>query len=179
MSRSTAANNRRRSSRDVATTKVLVVGQTPPPFHGQAFMIESFVTSELANVQLIHVRMKFSSHVNDLGRIRVSKILHLFGLVARIIYHRFADGVRILYYPPAGSYHVPMYRDIFILNCTRWLFDKTVFHFHAGGVSEMYDRLPAWQRWLYRRAFSAPMPPFGFPSSIPKTAGGSAQSAST
>ena len=70
MIRPSAANNRRRLSHDVAVTKVLVVGQTPPPFHGQAFMIEKLVTSELANVQLIHVRMNFSSHVNQVGRFR-------------------------------------------------------------------------------------------------------------
>jgi glycosyltransferase involved in cell wall biosynthesis len=152
MIRFSAANNRRQS-REVAVTKVLVVGQTPPPFHGQAFMIERLLTSGLANVQLIHVRMNFSAHVKECGRIRPSKFLHLFALIARIIYHRFVDGVRILYYPPSGSFRVPIYRDIVILICTRWLFDKTVFHFHAGGVSDMYDRLPKWQRWLYRRAY--------------------------
>jgi glycosyltransferase involved in cell wall biosynthesis len=138
---------------DGAATKVLVVGQTPPPLHGQAFMIKRLVTSELANVQLIHVRMNFSSHVNEVGRFRLSKVMHLFGLILRILYHRFADGVRVLYYPPGGTHRVPMYRDIVILNSTRWLFDKTVFHFHAGGVCEMYDRLPSWQRWMFRRAY--------------------------
>ena len=52
--------------------------------------------------------MGFSSHMNELGRVRISKILHLFGLIARIIYGRFADGVRILYYPPAGPERVPI-----------------------------------------------------------------------
>jgi glycosyltransferase involved in cell wall biosynthesis len=136
-----------------AAIKVLVVGQTPPPFHGQAFMIERLVKGKLDDLQLIHVRMEFSSHVNQVGRFHLLKIVHLFGLIARIIYHRFADGVRILYYPPAGSDLVPMYRDIALLVCTRWLFDKTIFHFHTGGVSEMHDRLPFWQRWLFRRAY--------------------------
>jgi hypothetical protein len=136
-----------------ATTKVLIVGQVPPPYFGQAIAIERLVNSKLADVQMIHVRMDFSSSMNEMGRFRVSKVLHMFSLVVQIIYHRFADGVQVLYYPPAGSYRVPMYRDIFILVCTRWLFDKTVFHFHAGGVSELYDQLPLWQRWVYRRAY--------------------------
>ncbi|MGB7949239.1 MAG: glycosyltransferase, partial [Candidatus Binatia bacterium] len=84
---------------------------------------------------------------------RVSKILHMFGLIARIIFHGFFDGARILYYPPASSFLVPMYRDFVILIGTRWLFDKTIFHFHAAGISEMYDRLPSWQRWLFRCAY--------------------------
>jgi glycosyltransferase involved in cell wall biosynthesis len=134
-------------------TKVLIVGQVPPPYFGQAIAIERLVNCKLADVQMIHVRMDFSSSMNEMGRFRVSKVLHMLSVVARIIYHRFADRARILYYPPAGSYRVPMYRDILILVCTRWLFAKTVFHFHAGGVSELYDQLPSWQRWFYRRAY--------------------------
>jgi glycosyltransferase involved in cell wall biosynthesis len=134
-------------------TKVLVVGQTPPPYFGQAVAIEQLVTRGLDDVQLIHVRMNFTSSFDEMGRFRISKVLHMLSVVVQIIYHRFADRVRVLYYPPAGSDRVPMYRDIFILFCTRWLFDKTIFHFHAGGVSELYDRLPPWQRWLFRRAY--------------------------
>ncbi len=134
-------------------TKVLVVGQTPPPFGGQGIMIQRLVQGGLADVQLIHVRMGFSSSMGEMGQVRVAKIVHMCSVIVRIIYHRVADGVRILYYPPAGPDHVPMWRDITILLSTRWLFDKTIFHFHAGGVSELYDRLPRWQRWLFRRAY--------------------------
>jgi glycosyltransferase involved in cell wall biosynthesis len=133
--------------------KVLIIGQTPPPFNGMALMIERLVNSKPADVELVHVRMAFSSHMNELGRVRFGKVLHLFGLIARIIYWRFASGARILYYPPAGPERVPMYRDVAILLATRWLFDKTVFHFHAGGISDLYDRLPRWQRWFYRKAY--------------------------
>lgn len=135
------------------TTKVLIVGQVPPPYFGQAIAIERLVNCKLADLHMVHVRMDFSSSMNEMGRFRVSKVLHMLSVVARIIYHRFADRARVLYYPPAGSYRVPMYRDIFILLCTRWLFAKTVFHFHAGGVSELYHQLPSWQRWFYRRAY--------------------------
>jgi glycosyltransferase involved in cell wall biosynthesis len=133
--------------------KVLIVGQTPPPFGGQAVMIERLVNTKFADVELIHVRMGFSSNMNEIGRVRLSKIAHLLVVIFRIIYHRFVDGVRILYYPPAGPDFVPMVRDIIVLLSTRWLFEKTIFHFHAGGISELYDRLPRWQRWLYRRAY--------------------------
>lgn len=152
MTRSSEDKRMLASSREAAV-KVLIVGQTPPPFNGQGAMIQQLVNSQLADVQLIHVRMGFSSHMSELGRIRLSKILHLFGLIARIFHRRFKDGVRILYYPPGGPFRVPMFRDIAVLLSTRWLFDKTIFHFHSGGVSDLYDRLPAWQRWLFRRAY--------------------------
>lgn len=139
--------------RETDMTKVLVVGQTPPPFGGQAIMIERFVKCKMADVELIHVRMGFSSHMNEVGRVRISKILHMFSLIVRIIYHRFASRVRILYYPPAGPDRVPMFRDIIILVCTRWLFDKTIFHYHAGGLSELYGQLSPWEKWFFRKAY--------------------------
>lgn len=133
--------------------KVLVVAQTPPPYGGAPIMVDRFLKSDFSDVQLIHVQMFFSSHASDEGRVRLAKIVRLLSLVARIAYHRFAYGARVLYYTPGGPHRVPMFRDIFILLTTRWLFDKTVLHFHLAGVSEIYDRLPAWQRWLFRRAY--------------------------
>ena len=133
--------------------KVLVVGQTPPPFHGQAIMIDGLVRSQLAGIELIHVRMGFSSDVNEVGRVRLGKLLHLISLIFQIIYHRVVGGVRILYYPPGGADRVPMIRDMIVLLSTRWMFDKTVFHYHTGGLSDLYDELPRWQCWLFRKAY--------------------------
>lgn len=133
--------------------KVLVVGQTPPPYGGTPIMVERFLKSDFADVKLIHVRMAFASHIKDHGSIHPSKIIPLISLVFRIVYHRFADGARVLYFVPAGPDRVTMLRDFAILLPTRWLFDKTIFHFHLGGVSELYDHLPSWQRWLFRRAY--------------------------
>jgi glycosyltransferase involved in cell wall biosynthesis len=133
--------------------RVLVVAQTPPPFGGAPILTERFVNSEMAGVQTICVRMALSSHIQDHGRFRVSKIVHMCSIVFRMLYHRFFGGARILYYVPSGPDRLPMFRDFFILLPTRWLFDKTVFHFHMGGISDLYDRLPVWQRWLFRRAY--------------------------
>jgi glycosyltransferase involved in cell wall biosynthesis len=133
--------------------KLLVVAQTPPPYGGMPIMIQRLLESKLTGVRLIHVRMSFSSDANEIGLFRISKIIHLFAVVARVVYRRFVDDVRILYYVPAGPDRMPMFRDIFILLATRWLFDKTIFHFHLAGISDLYDQLPSWQRLLFRRAY--------------------------
>jgi mRNA-degrading endonuclease RelE of RelBE toxin-antitoxin system len=57
--------------------KVLVVGQTPPPFHGQAIMIERLLVARFSRLELCHVRMAFSSSIADVGRVRPGKLLHL------------------------------------------------------------------------------------------------------
>ena len=40
---------------------VLVLGQTPPPWGGQAIGIKSFVDGRYEKIRVVHVRMAFSS----------------------------------------------------------------------------------------------------------------------
>lgn len=133
--------------------KVLIAAQTPPPYGGMPIMIQRLLESDLAGVRMVHVRLAFSADANEIGRYSVAKILRLFTVVARIIYRRAVDGPRILYYVPAGPDRMPMIRDMFVLILTRWMFDKTIFHFHLAGISELYERIPGWQKWLFRRAY--------------------------
>lgn len=137
---------------NVPVLKVLVVGQTPPPYHGQALMIERLLQGRFARMQLHHVRMAFSDSIGEVGRFRLSKVCHLLAVVFRIVYFRIVCGADVLYYPPGGPNRVPLYRDLMILNCTRWLFHHTILHFHAGGVSQLYPQLSWPLRWLFRRA---------------------------
>jgi glycosyltransferase involved in cell wall biosynthesis len=135
---------------------VLVVGQTPPPVHGQAVMIERLLRGKYASVRLYHVRMAFSDSIGDVGRFRVGKIFHLLSVIAQIVYHRIVHRIQVLYYPPAGPNQVPIYRDLAILLCTRWMFCRTVFHLHASGISEMYPRLSRAVQFLFRCALCHP-----------------------
>ena len=136
--------------------KVLVVGQTPPPYGGQAIMIEQMLRGSYTKVAFTHVRMAFSSEMDDIGRFKLSKLWHLLTLIVRIVYSRLKHKTRILYYPPAGPNRIPMYRDFVILICVRWMFDKTIFHFHAGGVSQLYQNLSSVKRFLFRAAYYKP-----------------------
>ncbi|QDU90006.1 Alpha-D-kanosaminyltransferase [Pirellulimonas nuda] len=146
----------KRQPQPASTPTVLVVGQTPPPTHGQAVMIELLLKSQMQRVRLRHVRMTFSDGIEEVGRFRLAKLGRLLGLVLRIVYARFAYGATALYYPPAGPNRTPLYRDMVVLIATRWLFRRTVFHMQASGVSELYPRLNAVERWLFRRAYGRP-----------------------
>lgn len=133
--------------------RVVAVGQTPPPFGGQADTMELFVTGRYRLLDVSHVRMAFSRDTSDIGRPRPGKVLHLLGLVARILWRRARTGAQVLYYPPAGANLVPVLRDLAVLLCTRWAFQATVFHFHAAGVSEFERCLPRAARPLFRAAY--------------------------
>ena len=136
-----------------STVRVLVVGQTPPPMVGQAIMIEKMLTGTYEHIEMHHVRMAFSTEVKQIGRFTLSKMLHLFSVIARIWFARFRYKSDVLYYPPAGPNQLPVYRDIITLLMTRWLFKSVVFHFHAGGISDIYPKLPRLVRPFFRWAY--------------------------
>jgi glycosyltransferase involved in cell wall biosynthesis len=136
--------------------KVLVVGQTPPPYHGQSVMIQMLVDGPIAGVEVHHLRMAFSSSLDQVGRFQIGKAFHLLYLIVAIYWMRFRYRIRVLYYPPTGPNRIPLIRDTLLLISTRWLFHRTVFHFQASGVSELIPRLPSWQQFFIRQAMFKP-----------------------
>lgn len=133
--------------------KVLIVGQTPPPFGGQAIMIQKLIEGKFDRAELFHVRLAFSKEMNDVGRFQFRKLAHLLCVICTIIYMGLRHNMQILYYPPAGPDKIPMYRDLAILISTRWLFKYTILHFHAGGISELYSELSPVLQFLFRLAY--------------------------
>jgi len=144
---------RRGGDRETRPLRVLLVGQTPPPVHGQAVMLEMLAAAEYPGVRIHHVRMDLSHETGEIGRFAVVKIGRLLALIARTWVARVRWRTPVLYYPPAGPNRIPMWRDIAFLLSTRWMFRRTVFHFHAAGVSELYPRLGRPARALFRLAY--------------------------
>lgn len=135
---------------------VIFVGQTPPPYGGQAIMLALTLQGEYKDVSLHHVRMSFSATMEEVGRFRPGKLLHLARIILRILSARFRYRAQALYYPPAGPHPVPVYRDLVILLTTRWMFKAVIFHFHPAGLSEIYPRLSRPVRFLFRKAYERP-----------------------
>lgn len=119
-------------------------------------MIEALLRGTYSSAELHHVRMDFSRRIDEVGQLRLNKIIELLSVLYRIIKSRVFHQIRILYYPPAGPHRIPMWRDFAILLSTRWLFDRVIFHFHAGGISELYSDLTPLERWLFRKAYWRP-----------------------
>jgi glycosyltransferase involved in cell wall biosynthesis len=136
--------------------RVLVVGQTPPPYGGQAAMVQLLLEAHFRGIQLFHVRMNFSQELDTAGKFRIAKLWELIRVVLCIYRERICHRPEVLYYPPSGPRLFPMIRDIFILGSTRWLFRATVFHFHASGISTYSRQLPAALRMLFQLAFRKP-----------------------
>ena len=137
-------------------SKVMVVGQVPPPWGGQAVMIKKLIDSNLTGVELHFVPMKFSADMDEIGRFRWAKIIRLPHLVCRIWIERFKHRCNILYYPPGGESLTSILRDIVVLFSCRCIFKKTIFHVHAGGFTEVVDAAPFIIRRLAYVAYRKP-----------------------
>ena len=132
---------------------VLVVGQTPPPFGGQAVMVQALLDSTPAKAVYHHVRLTYSDDMDSVGKFALKKVLVLFTTIVEVWIARFKCRTPMLYYPPSGPNMVPVLRDIIFLCAVRPFFRWTVFHYHAGGVSGFAPQLPALLRPFFRLAY--------------------------
>ena len=136
--------------------RVLVVGQTPPPYGGQTVMIQLLLEGVYQHIELVHVRMNFSKELKSTGRFKFSKLWELFRVVVAIYWAKIRMRPEVLYYPVASPDFLPVIRDIFILSMTRRLFRAIVFHFHAGGLCEYSLGLNPLLRKLFEFSFARP-----------------------
>jgi len=100
--------------------RILVVGQTPPPFGGQAIMIQLLLDGAYDDIELVHVRMNFSKELKSTGKLKLAKLWELFRVIAAIYRVKLIKRPKVLYYPPSGPSFVPVIRDIVVLGMTRY-----------------------------------------------------------
>lgn len=141
----------------MAKKKILVIGQTPPPYGGQAMMVERTLKGDYgADIELFHIRMKFSKEMSNVGKFELGKVFHLFQILILAYYYRFFLKNTVLYYFPAGPRTIPIIRDIFILGFIRPFFSKVIFHFRAAGISEYITKQNKFYKALLKVIYSNP-----------------------
>lgn len=131
---------------------LVIMGQTPPPWHGQAVATQLLFDASWEGYDVRRVRMAFSSEMEEIGRVRFSKgirMLNLWGAVRKATKGR-TDG--ILLYPPASPNWVPILRDMILLPFIRSRFRTVVYLYHAGGVGEWCSK-SALRGWIARIAY--------------------------
>lgn len=135
---------------------ILLVGQTPPPFHGQAVATKLLFDHEWIDQKIYFLRMNFSQSETEVGRFSFRKVFHLFILIIKTVALLIRRFPCVLYYPPASPHMVPVLRDIFFLIIVRPFSRGTVFHFHAGGLPEFVNSLNNPIRFFAKRAYLKP-----------------------
>ena len=113
---------------------VLLMGQTPPPWHGQAVATQILFDHDWTGFEMHRLRMEYSEEMLEVGRFQWKKIGHLFQLIlgARKILK--ANPGCILLYPPSSAKWIPFLRDVAFLWSVRRLAGSAVFIFHASGL---------------------------------------------
>ena len=140
--------------------KVVVFAHTPPPFHGQSYMVQLLLSglggdhrsgrgSSPHRIQCYHVDARISDSAENVGVVGIRKLLRLVRFCGEAIWCRFRFGARILYYVPAPPKRAALYRDWVVLGLCRPFFARTVFHWHASGLGEWLEtKAPRGERWL-------------------------------
>lgn len=131
---------------------LVIVGQTPPPWHGQAVATQMLFDAPWSGYEVRTVRMAFSSEMEEVGRVSCRKAAHIFYLWKAIRNATRGRAPGILIYPPASPNWVPLLRDVMLLPFIRGRFKSVVYIYHAGGVGEWFSESKP-RRWLARIAY--------------------------
>ncbi len=140
--------------------KLLVFAHTPPPHHGQSYMVKLMLDGfggdcrkgaekrecALAKVygvdfriQCYHVNARFSKTLEDVGEFHAWKMMLVFFYCLQAIWCRFRYGVTTFYYVPAPGKTVALYRDWLVMFMCRPFFEKIILHWHAAGLARWLE----------------------------------------
>ncbi|HSU53606.1 MAG TPA: glycosyltransferase family 4 protein [Candidatus Dormibacteraeota bacterium] len=143
--------------------KLLVFAHTPPPHHGQSYMVQLMLegfggdqrhpnTPSRDNraaalraeggrygVECYHVNARLSQKLEDIGDLRIGKFILLIGYCFQAIWCRFRYGVTNFYYIPAPGKPSALYRDWMVMLLCRWCFKRIILHWHAAGLAKWLE----------------------------------------
>ena len=132
--------------------KLLVFAHTPPPHHGQSYMVELMLKNfggdrrdgksegdRSRSIECYHVNARFSQSLENIGEFQAKKLLLVLFFCLEAIWCRFRYGVPNLYYIPAPGKRVALYRDWMVLFLCRPFFKRIILHWHAAGLAKWLE----------------------------------------
>jgi glycosyltransferase involved in cell wall biosynthesis len=136
----------------VATTRVLVAGQLPPPQGGQNIMIAQILDQLRRDdsFDTEHWPFFFSQDLKTMRRVGLGKIKELILCWWRLLRLRLAGPIDLLIFPAGGPHFVPVVRDILLLPFARLASRKLIIQFHAAGIAEKLKKPNVFHRILAR-----------------------------
>ncbi len=133
--------------------KLLVFAHTPPPHHGQSYMVQLMLDGLGGDrrrggraragadygVECYHVNARLSKQLEDIGELRIGKMFLLLSYCFEALWCRFRYGVTNLYYIPAPGKRSAMYRDWLVMWICRPFFKNVILHWHAAGLAKWLE----------------------------------------
>ena len=158
MAQSETAAQPRRFSRPTharATMKLAVFAHTPPPHHGQSYMVKLMLAGFGGDQRLrssppvpefgiacLHINARLSQQLEDIGDFQLRKVVLLFWYCLQAAWCRFRYGVDTLYYVPAPGKISALTRDWLVLLLCRLFYRRLILHWHAAGMAEWLNAQP-------------------------------------
>jgi glycosyltransferase involved in cell wall biosynthesis len=142
-----------------ARPRVLMVGATPPPYHGSIMMFKALMESPLREqYQLLHLDISDHRDLENIGRLDPENVrLGVRHALAcwRMIRQQRPD----LVYVPVAMNPLAFFRDSVFLHIARVCGRPRVIHAHGGHLGEFYRTAPAplqaYMRWSLKGAAAA------------------------
>ncbi len=132
--------------------KLLVFAHTPPPHHGQSYMVQLMLEGfggdarnrkssppHPLGLECYHVNARFSRGITDIGELQGTKILLIFWFCLQALWLRFRYDVKNFYYVPAPGKRVALYRDWLVMFLCRPFFKNVILHWHAAGLAKWLE----------------------------------------
>ena len=132
--------------------KLLVFAHTPPPHHGQSYMVKLLLegfggdcrrqqekSASAYGIECYHVNARFSKSLEDVGEFQGAKMFLIFLFCLQALWCRFRHGVTTLYYIPAPGKAVAVYRDWLVMLICRPFFKRIILHWEAAGLAQWLE----------------------------------------
>jgi glycosyltransferase involved in cell wall biosynthesis len=136
----------------VGFMKLLVFAHTPPPHHGQSYMVKLMLDGfggdrrrrgqnppDAFGIECYHVNSRYSKTLEDIGEFQGGKIFMILFYCLQAVWCRFRYGVENLYYVPAPGKPVALYRDWLVMFICRPFFKRIILHWHAAGLAKWLE----------------------------------------
>lgn len=135
--------------------RLVVFAHTPPPVHGQSYMVKLMLDGlheserDAAPLHFFHVNARLSSNLEAIGKFSWLKLFLLLKYCVQAYFYRFVHRADAFYYVPAPGARAALYRDWIVMFVCRPVFKKTVLHWHAGGLGKWLDEnASSWEKKL-------------------------------
>ncbi len=133
--------------------KILMLAQTPPPYHGQAVILDALVGAKWDWCEKKHIRLNYSESIEDVGRFSIPKIGKMIKIIYLVYIEKKKGAIDTIIYPPAPARRVPFFRDIITLFFIRKWTRNTAFHFHSGGFHKIASDFSPLEKIIARKIY--------------------------
>lgn len=134
--------------------RVLIIGPTPPPYHGVSVATGNVLTSltQSANgFRVLHLDTADRRDISNIGRVDWQNIWLAGKHAARFLLFLLRKRPDVVYVPISQA-TLPFLRDCLFLFPARWTKTKTVVHLHGSYFRTFYESSPRWMQWIARNA---------------------------